>query len=55
MLARGLAQTKKKELPGLSESFKVDSQVVKVSGQSRDILLKNAIRKEMPSRVAGRC
>ena len=44
----------KKELPGLSESFKVDDGVVKVCGQSRDILFKNSICKEMPSRVAGR-
>ena len=44
----------KKELPGLSEIFKVDGGVVKVCGQSRDILFKNSICKEMPSRVAGR-
>ena len=37
----------------LSQSSEVDSWVVKVSGQFRDILfLKNAIHKEMPSRVA---
>ena len=42
--------------PRLSESFDVDSRVVKVSGQSRDLSfkIKNAIHKEMPSRVAGR-
>ena len=40
-------------IAGLSERLEVDSSVVKVSGQSRDILLKNTIRKEMPSRVAG--
>ena len=39
---------------GLSESFEVDSWIVKVSGQSRGFLFKNAIHKEMPSRVAGR-
>ena len=39
--------------PGLSESFEVDGNVVKVSRQPRGILFKNAIRKEMPSRVAG--
>ena len=38
---------------GLSESFEVDGWVVKVSGQSRDIIFKKAICKEMPSRVAG--
>ena len=43
---------KKKELPGLSESFKVDGWVVKVCGQSRYILFKNSICKEMLSRVA---
>ena len=37
---------------GLSENFKEDSWVVKASSQSRDIL-KNAIHKEMLSRVAG--
>ena len=37
---------------GLTESFKEDCWVVKVGDQSRDIL-KNAIHKEMPSRVAG--
>ena len=35
---------------GLPESFEVDGWVVKVSGHSRDILFKNAIHKEMPSR-----
>ena len=39
---------------GLSESFEVDGRVIKGSSQSRDILFKNAIRKEMLSRVAGR-
>ena len=39
------------ELVGLSESFEVDGWVIKVSGQSRDILFKTAICKEMPSRV----
>ena len=40
---------------GLSESFEVDGWVVKVhvGGQSRDILFKNNICKEMLSRVAG--
>ena len=38
---------------GLSESFEIDGWNVKVSGQSRDILLKNVIHKEMPSKVAG--
>ena len=37
----------------LSESFEVDGWVVKVSGQSRDVFLKNVICKEMASRVAG--
>ena len=38
---------------GLSESFEIDGWVVKVSGQSRDnLILKKAIRKEMPNRVA---
>ena len=32
---------------GLSESFEVDGWVVKVSSQSRDIFLKNAIHKEI--------
>ena len=31
---------KKKELPGLSESFKVDGRVIKVCSQSIDILFK---------------
>ena len=39
------------DYPGLSESFEVHSWVVKVNGQTRDINLKNAIHKEMPSRV----
>ena len=41
-------------MTGLSESFEVDRWVVKVSGESSDISFKNAIRKEMLSRVAGR-
>ena len=43
-------------MSGLSESFEVDGWVVKVSGQSRDILFlkKNTICKEMLSSVAGR-
>ena len=41
-------------IAGLSESFEVDGQVVKVSGQHRDILFKKMpFIKEMPSRVAG--
>ena len=36
---------------GLSERFEVDGWVIKVSGQSRDILFKIAIHKEMRSRV----
>ena len=44
--------SKKGTIAGLSESFAVDSRVVKVSSQSRDILFKKAIRKEMLSRVA---
>ena len=43
--------SKKGTIAGLSESFEVDSWVVKVSGQSRDILFKKAIGKEMLSRV----
>ena len=39
---------------GLSESFEVDSWVVKVSGQSGIFYFKNTIHKEMPSRVASR-
>ena len=39
---------------GLSESFEVDGWVVEVSSQAWDIYLKNAIHKEMLSRVAGR-
>ena len=46
--------SKKGTVAGLSESFEVDSWVVKVSGQSRDILFKKAIGKEMLSRVADR-
>ena len=37
---------------GLSESFEVDGWVVKVSGQSMDILFQKHHRKEMPSTVA---
>ena len=40
--------------PGLSESFELDSWGVKVSGQSGILYFKNAICKEMPSRVARR-
>ena len=46
--------SKKGTIAGLSESFEVDSWVVKVSSQSRDILFQRAIRKEMLSRVADR-
>ena len=53
MLVRGLAHTKK-ELPGLSESFKVDGCVVKYVASPEIFYLKNSICKEMPSTVAGR-
>ena len=36
-----------------SERFGIDGCDVKVSGQSRDNLFKNAICKEMPTIVAG--
>ena len=44
-----------RQMSGLSERIEVDCWVVKVSGQSRDILFKKtpSIKKEMPSRVAG--
>ena len=43
-------------LPGLSKTLEVDGWVVKVLAASLGIFnsLKNAIRKELPSRVAGR-
>ena len=49
ILERGLIE----DLCRVAKSFEVDGWVVNVSGQSRDILSKNTICKEMPSRVVG--